>query len=365
MTIKLTVSVLPEPYLEFGDGSRNQEPKAGLVASGPFSLRYGSDIPGSVRLGFIGTPQLLDAGHDWFHQCQDGILSAKSNRRRHADFPPFEEVFRTKLDIQDRWNVELAQKEFINVLARPVSQQFQTLIDLYDDAVRQLAERELGPNVIICSLPDDFLEQFHTWRPSGSSKKRRKTKSTPQQSTLFDQNEIGFAFESDQSIVRNFRHTLKARSMRHKTCIQLAHNSLFRDKEGGDDPATKAWDVCTACFYKAGGIPWRLADGVSHTCFVGISFHHLRTEATHVVYCSCAEAFSTETEGFVLRGDNIDWSDQTDRTPHLSDLQARDLGDAIIDEYRNRTGRNPNRIVLHKTSRFEPQERFGFYSCLE
>ena len=100
MTISLKVNVLPEPYLEFGDGGQFCEPKAGLISSGPFSLRYGNDFPGSVRLGFVGTAQLLEAGHRWFERCQQGILAGKSNRQRHPDFPPFEEVFRTKLDIQ-------------------------------------------------------------------------------------------------------------------------------------------------------------------------------------------------------------------------------------------------------------------------
>ena len=82
MTIALKVSVLPEPYLQFGDGNEHHEPRTGLTQSGPFSLRYGNDIPGSVRLGFIGTPELLDAGRTWFQRCQEGIQTKKSNRRR-------------------------------------------------------------------------------------------------------------------------------------------------------------------------------------------------------------------------------------------------------------------------------------------
>ena len=87
------------------DGGQFCEPKAGLIESGPFSLRYGNDFPGSVRLGFVGPAQLLEAGHRWFERCQQGILAGKSNRQRHPDFPPFEEVFRTKLDIQNRWSL--------------------------------------------------------------------------------------------------------------------------------------------------------------------------------------------------------------------------------------------------------------------
>ena len=361
MTISLKVNVLPEPYLEFGDGNRYHEPKVGLTKSGPLSLRYGNDIPGSVRLGFIGTPELLDAGHQWFERCQHGILASKENRRRHPDFPPFAEVFRTELLIEDRWVVELTQRELGAILTKPLHLQFQSLVDLYDDAVRQLSERELGPNVIICSLPNDLLSKFHTWHTGNSGRRRTRRASPPRnQLALFDDQTASTEDANNAAIARDFRRSLKARAMNHNARIQLAHNRLFLDAQGGDDPATKAWDVCTACFYKAGGIPWRLADASPYTCFVGISFHHLRTEKNHVVYSSCAEAFSTETEGFVLRGDNIDWSAETRRTPHLDETQAFNLAKQVSTEYRNRTGRNPIRAVLHKTSAFQEPERAGF-----
>lgn len=44
----------------------------------------------------------------------------------------------------------------------------------------------------------------------------------------------------------------------------------------------------------------------------------------------------------------------------MNDAQAHELANAILSEYRNRAGRDPIRIVLHKTSKFENQERDGF-----
>ena len=163
----------------------------------------------------------------------------------------------------------------------------------------------------------------------------------------------------DSLVYRDFRRSLKAEAMDYGTPIQLAHNRLFRDREDGDDPATKAWDICSAVFYKAGGIPWRLSGIAPHVCFVGISFHHLRTEKKHVVYSSCAQAFSTDTEGFVLRGDSIDWDKDLGVSPHLNQEQAFRMGNAILAEYRNRTGRDPLRLVVHKRSKFDQQEKDG------
>lgn len=365
MTIDLTVTVLNEPGLEFSNGTLHQEPKVGLMQSGPYSLRYGTDFPSSVRLGFVGPPEMIESGRNWFERCRAGILSGKANRRRHPDFPPFEEVFHSPMEMQDRWISELRQKDLVSVLSRSGHLQFEGLLNLYAESVSTLSDREFGPNVIICSLSDDLLEQFSTTGqpPKNSSRRRhsrRSARSASQQLGFSEVSETFGAGESDYKLQRNFRRSLKAAVMEFDVPIQLAHNGLFNDREDGDDPATKAWDVCEAIFYKAGGIPWRLSGIAPHVCFVGISFHHLRTERRHVVYSSCAQAFSTDIEGFVLRGERIEWDKDLGRTPHLNDEQAFRMGNAILSEYRSRTGRDPLRIVVHKKSKFNEREKDGF-----
>ena len=71
-----------------------------------------------------------------------------------------------------------------------------------------------------------------------------------------------------------------------------------------------------------------------HTCFVGTSFHHLRTTKTHVVFSSLAQAFSSEGEGFALRGEALPW-DAEDRRPHLGEQQAHDLLRKVIQGVRD------------------------------
>lgn len=366
MTIELTVTVLDEPELEFSSGALHQEPKVGLTSAGPYSLRYGNDFPSSVRLGFVGPPEMVEAGRRWFGRCQSGILSGKSNRRRHPDFPPFKEVFHSPLEMEDRWTVELGQRDMITALSLPLHQQFQGMLDLYAEGVSTLAGRGFGPNVIICSLSDEQLEQFSTEGHSQPTTRRRSGRSnvhSPQQPRLFDDTGSLGSDGPGSLLNRNFRRGLKARAMEGGVPIQLAHNRLFKDQEGGDDPATKAWDICGAVFYKADGIPWRLSGIAPHVCFVGVSFHHLRTENDHKVFSSCAQAFSTDYEGFVLRGDKIEWDDSLGRQPHLSYDQAFRMGQAILSEYRTRTGRDPLRLVIHKRSKFDQREKDGFVAA--
>ncbi len=148
---------------------------------------------------------------------------------------------------------------------------------------------------------------------------------------------------------------------RFRLPIQIAHNHLFEDDPRKDDAATRAWSVSVGLFYKAGGIPWRQAAMQSQVCFVGISFHRLQTTQRQAMYASMAQAFSTDIEGFVLRGERV--PEREDRRPYLTAQQAERIGREVLKQYRDRSDRPPVRITIHKTSRFADEEREGFRSA--
>lgn len=360
--IDLRVRVLREPELEFGDGIVSPEPKVGLSEGGPFSRTYSPDALGAVRLGLVGPPEMIDSARSWFARCATGILSGKENRRRHPDFRPFEEIFRAPLEVQDRLIAEINPRVLANVLWRPEPDQFEALLDAYEEGIARLAGREMGPNVIVCSLSDELFRRFRDWhafRGGDGARRTRRMDPDSQQLSLFEEGDGESRALEERLVYRNFRRALKARAMQHRVPIQLAHSHLFSD-EVGDDPATKAWDVCIALFYKAGGIPWRWHGAPPRTCFVGVSFHHLETTRRHSIYSSIAQAFASEIEGFVLRGEPVPWDVALGRSPHLSRAQAETLGRSVLQEYVDRTSLPPLRIVLHKRSQFDEQEIRGF-----
>ncbi len=142
--------------------------------------------------------------------------------------------------------------------------------------------------------------------------------------------------------------------------IQIATSNLLTDDQASQDPATRAWNSSVALFYKAGGIPWRVRSEGPETCFVGISFHYLRTTKSDLMYSSLAQAFSSEGEGFALKGDSVPRSQEPGHTAYLSSEQASKLARKVLSEYRERTGKDPSRLVLHKTTQFTSDERRGF-----
>src|SRR5690606_36313740 len=79
---------------------------------------------------------------------------------------------------------------------------------------------------------------------------------------------------------------------------------------------------------------------------------------------SLAQAFSSEGEGFAIRGTGVPVAPGQRLNVHLSEEQAFDLGSRIVDEYALRTGRAPLRLVIHKTSHFDAAEAAGFNASL-
>ena len=80
--------------------------------------------------------------------------------------------------------------------------------------------------------------------------------------------------------------------MEFRMPIQIGTDNLFENQGTNQDPATRAWNMSVGLYYKGGGVPWRFKTDGPETCFVGISFHHLRTPQQHFVYSSLAQAFS-------------------------------------------------------------------------
>jgi hypothetical protein len=78
------------------------------------------------------------------------------------------------------------------------------------------------------------------------------------------------------------------------------------------------------------------------------------------VYASVAEAFSTDIEPFALRGETVSHEQRRDRHPYLNAEQSGRLMTGILDQYEGRAGVLPGRVVVHKTTVYQPEEEEGF-----
>src|SRR3984957_13639409 len=125
------------------------------------------------------------------------------------------------------------------------------------------------------------------------------------------------------------------------------------------DEATRAWNLHTALYYKAGGVPWRLLRSSTDlaTCFVGVSFY--KSLDGDKLLTSVAQVFNERGEGVIVKGGQAQIS-KDDRQPHLSKDDATILLKNAIQIYRREHLTSPARLIVHKTSKLTAGEVEGF-----
>lgn len=369
MTIDLSILELAPPKLQFGGASVHSDPKVGLLAAGPFDLRFGSARKDHVHVGLVGPAEQIAAARRWLDRCRAELPVFGDANQLKRPFPGFAEAFHRTLLSPDGSSVELGEGALSDALHGDAYDAFQRVVDLYSDAHSRLASRDQNrPDIVLVCIPEAVLKKVSSVERKTTEAEKKKVKfirraRASQQLDLFDALD-----EVEQTpedfLKRDLRLALKAKALRSRLPIQLVTDALLNDADRNQDPATRAWNFSVGLYYKAGGVPWRLPPSGPETCFVGISFHHFQTTQRAIVRSSLAQAFSSDGEGFAIRGQGVPVEPEQGRNLHLSEQQAYDLTEEVLVEYERRTGGAPLRIVLHKTSYFDDAEQAGFMAAL-
>src|SRR3546814_9225572 len=77
------------------------------------------------------------------------------------------------------------------------------------------------------------------------------------------------------------------------------------------------------------------------------------------------EAFSNEIEPFALKGATLPHDQRRHSQPYLNENQAEVLMNDVLDKYRDLAGVMPARVVVPKTSLYQPDEVAGFRRAAE
>jgi hypothetical protein len=372
MPIQIDLRQLDEPLLEFGSPSEFSDIRQGLREAGPFDLRFGAGRNEAITVGLVGPDNMIAATQRWLERCQKSIPESSTDTTRYPAFPGFTEIFHAKLVQDSRFVRSLGGESGRLATTLNVNDpktRFEEVLELYAEEVRQLSSLEANkPDLVLCCLPEELIARCWSLNETLTKEEKaavaalKKKQDSPQLSFLF---ESQFTEEQPEDLLqRDFRRALKARAMRSRMPVQIVTRDLVEDQESNQPANIRAWNSNVALYYKAGGIPWRLSLDGPESCFVGISFHHLRTTQRHLVQSSIAQAFSSKGEGFAIRGGNVDWNEDQGRNVHLTDVQAAALATNVLEEYRDRTGGAPVRMVFHKTSAFSEAESEGFRQAL-
>lgn len=352
----MKVELLDEPELEFGRQGRHIDIRFGIKATGPVSVGD-SDAPKDIKVGLVGTPVSLEKLTNWMNVCRTPI-QAKASKKPNLfpSFPGFapDRCFYCDWNTSDKLQKALTPREIKDIVDNcQRNEAVQKTAELFIDACRYLTEYA-APDVLVCAPPLELFEKFDV--PLGAG----------------DDDD---APESDTSEYKiDFHDYLKARGLKLPRPIQFVRPPTYdpdakQMRSTGNprslqDPATRAWNYFTALYYKAKGIPWRLLRRTSDidSVYVGISFYlSPDKEKTHT---SVAQVFNERGEGMIVRGGEAKRSEE-DRQVHLSADVTRQLVVNVLTEYKRVHKNLPARVVIHKTSSFNGDEKRGCNDALK
>ena len=343
---------LDEPELEFGSG-RHIDIRFGIMNHGPLDL--GSSLaPRQIPVGIVGSRETIEGVHDWLEKCRSEI-PAKASKQPHLfpRFPGFSEEngFRCSIVVNDTLARDIPKNRIADLAKiADLETRIREAVELFLDEIRYLAENTPA-RVILCALPMELLKLMQA------------------QETEDEQSAV-----PNTPIPIDFHDLLKAKAMQYRRPIQLILPSTYDEskhrsqqragrKRTLQDAATRAWNIHSALYYKADGIPWRLRRESSDltVCYVGVSFY--RSLDKTKLQTSVAQVFNERGEGVVVRGGAATIAKE-DRQPHLEEGDAHDLIRNALIRYREVHKNLPARVVVHKSSRYNAAELSGFRAAL-
>jgi hypothetical protein len=338
---------IEEPELEFGRDT-HVCPRAGIAEFDVYDTKLQARRE-KIIVGAVGTSDTLAKLKEWLDKCS-GFIPPKLKAKQPNLFPPFygfneEQGFKASLVHDDEVTRPLNNSDIQRILKiEDWNERVKAAVELYYPQVKFLAQHR-PTDVIVCIVPDDLYEQI--------AKEGKK----PTEENVEESEED---VQSDY-LESNFRRALKAKTMQFGKPLQLMRELSFSpNAKTQQDEATKAWNFCTAIYYKANQtVPWKLQTNSNRpsVCFVGVGFY--RSRDRKILNTSLAQIFNELGKGLILRGTPVEL-DKDDQRPHLTSQQAYNLLRRALEEYEVALNNSPGRLVIHKSSNYKEAELDGF-----
>ena len=343
--------LLEEPEMQFGRGS-HVDPRFGLLDFGPAD-QTAEAAPAMIPIGVVGTQETIEGVLRWLRRCRKPI-NPPVDKRTSNFFPPFpgfssDVGLESELTIDARLQRGVPTRE-IRALAQLGGRdaRLRAAVELLLDQVTEIAEHGLARAILVCP-PLELLTLLKDEAPLTDTGKANSERSRLGPAQLHD--------------------VLKAAAMRIGVPLQFVLPATYDDTLAAkqttatgrprrqQDEATKAWNLHTALYYKAGGFPWSLVRDphALDSCFIGISFYF---DNSGNLATSSAQVFDERGEGIIVRGGPAKLT-KGDRRPYLEAADAEKLLLDALKRYRSEHRNLPARVVIHKSSRFRPEEIEG------
>lgn len=367
---------IPEPELVFRNGQCAITPKVGISRFCAIGSNLRSDL--QIRIGIIGEAVGIQRFAAFLVRGSKRIVAGWNSRKETTynptlfpDYPGssdgvgFCAKFVTSRQIQCEIKPDVFGKALCGDTANA---QIRAVADLILAKLELLKQQDPEPDVVSIILPNSVEELLRSEGMASRGTKltplQRVAESLKKEKEETSQDVLALDFGKDAEVDLgnwNIHHAIKARAMELGLTTQIVWESTLDPTTPKEDPATTAWNIFTALYYKANNVPWKVKDLPNNTCFVGISFYYESPLDGANLQSSLAQVFSGNGDGLVLKGRPAVKDKKRDRQPHLKSDDAEALLKQAIEEYTHAHDEvPPARVVVHKTSRYWPEELDGF-----
>lgn len=369
---------IEEPKLIFNAGSLSVDPKTGIDQFGPFS-----SPKKTIRIGAIGTGAGIDALRSYLTKGSMLIQPGLNSRKQHYGslaFPDFPGAnagssFRVDFVTDKIMQREIPLPLFENALkAGSVSANLRQVVELVIKELATLSDSDPEPDIVVLVMPPEVEHDLATVGAAfqgqriiltpGKKLEKKLNRELIKKGQEYLPLDYGDSVVEGQKGFWNIHHAVKAHAMKFGLPTQIAWESRLRGEHLTQDPASMAWNLFTAMFYKAGNTPWQPQQITPNTCFVGVSFYKETPYGDSEMQTSLAQVFSSTGEGFVLKGQKAIIDKRRDRRAHLDEISSDQLLKQALSLYEQHHHIAPSRVVIHKTSRYWPEELKGFKKAL-
>jgi hypothetical protein len=355
----MKVTLLEEPELYFAESQKCLDPQVGLLNFGPHEgtkTKKKRKQKVTISAGIIGTSRSINSVNAFLTRLTHRISAETTSSKDYKgiDFPGLglESPLRFEISVDENCVLKI-ERDFVRGLSAIPDRKgrISQVVDEYCKKFDLLTEAHPKPDIVLLPLDDELLTLCKD--------PRLKTERIIYQHRDFGDPESAYAPMFD------FHDHIKAQAADPKRdfVTQMISPKTMVFSEERQSAAFIAWNFSVGTYYKATGIPWKLADIDENTCYIGISFYREIVKQSKTVRASIAQVYMRTGESQIITGRPFEWNrEEKGKQVQLNLSQMSQIVGDSIDIFRGQRKRLPERLVVHKTSHFSDEELMG---CVE